>query len=198
VDFTWLIAAWVNSREPQLQEIRQRAAAIQPTVGHPTPIGTDPRQHGLFQVSAIYDALQEEKLKYHDAPLVFHSDRNDYLQRVQTCVETLRSKAANCLDGAVLFASLLSMSGLHPAILLIPGHALVGWKEREKTSEEWEFLETTIYSDFARARAVGNNKYQAVKHLCSLGRSAGIGDTKQFAILIDVHQTVTDQKIVPI
>ena len=90
----------------------------------------------------------------------------------------------------------VSSSSRHDAN--IAGHALVGWKEREKISDEWDFLETTINSSFEKARVAGNDTYRSVKHLCGGQRSVAILNTKQFAILIDVHQTISDQKVAPI
>ena len=43
----------------------------------------------------------------------------------------------------VLFASLLEAISLHPAIVLVPGHAFLGW-ETWTGAGEWKFLETTL------------------------------------------------------
>lgn len=57
--------------------------------------------------------------------------------------ESLAHGQANCIDGAVLFASLLEGISINPAIVLVPGHALVAW-ETWKNSGEWKYLETTM------------------------------------------------------
>src|SRR4029077_11411867 len=74
-------------------------------------------------------------------------------QRTRLPRESLRHKSANCIDGTVLMASLLEAASLHPAIVLVPGHAFVGWETWEG-SDEWDYLETTMIAshDFEAAR----------------------------------------------
>jgi hypothetical protein len=57
--------------------------------------------------------------------------------------ESLFDKQANCIDGTVLFASLLEGISMRPAIVLVPGHAFVAW-ETWTSSGEWRYLETTM------------------------------------------------------
>ena len=74
-------------------------------------------------------------------------------QRTRLPRESLRHKSANCIDGTVLMASLLEAASLQPAIVLVPGHAFVGWETWEGT-DEWDYLETTMIAshDFEAAR----------------------------------------------
>ncbi len=53
-------------------------------------------------------------------------------------------------------ASLLEAASLQPAIVLVPGHAFVGWETWEGT-DEWDYLETTMIAthDFDAARRRG-------------------------------------------
>ena len=78
-------------------------------------------------------------------------------QRTRLPRESLAGRAANCIDGAVLFASLLEGASLNPAIVLVPGHAFVGWEAWEDAGE-WQFLETTM---------VGSHDFEAA---CRSGR----------------------------
>ncbi len=52
------------------------------------------------------------------------------LQRVQNPENLLTgtSTYVNCLDGVILFASILERLNLDPIIVLLPGHSLVGWR----------------------------------------------------------------------
>ena len=69
----------------------------------------------------------------------------------------------------MLFASLLESASLSPAIVLVPGHAFVGW-EAWDGSDDWRFLETTMVGthDFAAACASGQRQYQQAE---TFGRS---------------------------
>jgi hypothetical protein len=57
--------------------------------------------------------------------------------------ESLADREANCIDGTVLVASLLEAMSMSPAIVIVPGHAFVGW-ETSPGSGEWRHLETTM------------------------------------------------------
>lgn len=112
------------------------------------------------QVEALYNALQKEtQITYINSTINFNPDAGARSQRVRLPRQTLTEKAANCIDGVLLFASLLEAISLNPAIVIIPGHALLGW-ETGYHSEQWQYLETTCLSDgktFAEACASGND-----------------------------------------
>ena len=59
------------------------------------------------QVKALFDALQQKKLRYVNSVLAFSPEEGWSGQRVRLPRQTLESTNANCLDGTVLFASLL-------------------------------------------------------------------------------------------
>ena len=61
----------------------------------------------------------------------------------------------------MLFASLLEGVSLSPALLLLQGHALVGW-ESEEAAGDWQFVETTMIGshEFEAACASGQKQYE--------------------------------------
>ncbi|HKQ99211.1 MAG TPA: hypothetical protein VJT09_00980 [Pyrinomonadaceae bacterium] len=201
IDFTWLITAWVKPRGERLWEIIQRAREFEPRIGRPAPEGEAGRPLIQAQVEGIYRALQERKLNYHNQVLVYHQEETDYVQRVQFPEDTLESNVANCLDGVVLFASLLSTCDLEPAILLMRGHALVGWKTIRGSQVEWDFLETTLVSTatFQQACEEGRKKFAEVKDFCRLGEGTPFTfDPEAFAIILDVHEIWRRRRILPL
>jgi hypothetical protein len=203
IDFTWLIAAWVTKKEPTLEPIRDRARQIRRLVGYPSPENPDEVQ---AQVKALYQALHDHGIKYDNNTLVCHQDANDYVQHVRLPAQTMREKAANCLDGTVLFASLLSASDLHPLILLVPGHALVGWKDRDSEQAEWEFLEVTVIDkvSFEEAHRLGQERYEkemerfGEKLINSTSKMPELLEAQQFAIPIDVHKVWQELHVMPL
>jgi hypothetical protein len=198
LDFSWLIAAWVTRKGEGLVEIRRRALQLEPLVGVKVPPGPNAPTEARIRVAAIYKAIQEQGIAYNDDSLVFHAEDQDYMQRVQFVAETLRLKTANCLDGSVLFASVLSMCGLDPLILLVPGHAIVGWKT-PGGAENSEFLETTVLSKvgFDVAWDVGTKLFAQWRHRVksSDGELMLIDDVRDFALLIDVHDIWRRKKL---
>ncbi|UXM84587.1 hypothetical protein [Methanococcus aeolicus] len=79
------------------------------------------------QIKAIYDALKYDyKVSYVD---VSNAYGKDWVQKVRLPKETLKLKSANCVDGAVLFASAIGALGMSPYIILLPEHAFVAWDD---------------------------------------------------------------------
>jgi hypothetical protein len=159
-DLTAYYGAWVTPHAPGVQERVRRAAALHPagrlagyTAGGPGRVRE--------QVAALYRAVQEAGLAYVNAVTDYGAPPDSVTQRARLPRETLARRSANCLDGTILFASLLEGASLSPALLLIPGHALVGW-ESDEAAGDWEFLETTMVgtADFDAARRSGTRQYQ--------------------------------------
>jgi hypothetical protein len=68
-------------------------------------------------------------------------------QRTRLPTEVLASTNAQCLEGTLLYASLMEAIGLKPAIIIIPGHAFVAWHAGPKdglSEKSYYFLETTM------------------------------------------------------
>jgi hypothetical protein len=97
------------------------------------------------QVRAIYDALVESRISYVNSIIDFTPEIGMNNQRVRLPRESLSDQSANCIDGTVLFASLLEAISLNPAIVIVPGHAFLAW-ETGRNTNEWKYLETTMVS----------------------------------------------------
>jgi hypothetical protein len=96
------------------------------------------------QVRAIYEALQQKVgIRYVSSVLNFNPDEGAKTQRVQLPRQSLEEKVANCIDGVLLFASLLESISINPAIVILPKHALLGW-ETGLGNNHWAYLETTM------------------------------------------------------
>jgi hypothetical protein len=95
------------------------------------------------QVKALFDAIKKAEITYVNSVIDFNPQQGAASQRVRLPRESLADKAANCIDGTVLFASLLEGISLSPAIVIVPGHAFLAW-ETWRGNNEWRFLETTM------------------------------------------------------
>lgn len=113
-----------------------------------------------IQVEAIYNALKEEyQISYLNLDSSFES--MGYVQRISTPDVSLGLHSANCIDGAVLFASALEAITMRPYIVLIPGHAYVAWATTAD-GDEIHALETTMISTntFEEALAAGQEEFE--------------------------------------
>lgn len=115
----------------------------------------DPEDIAL-QVRAAFDALKtESRVIYVNSILEFNPDQGFATQRVRLPRQSLTERQANCIDGTVLFASLLEAMSLSPAIVVVPGHAFLGW-ETWTNSNEWRYLETTMIGSYSFEEAIAS------------------------------------------
>jgi hypothetical protein len=202
LDFTWTIAAWVDKNEPNLPRVVRKAIQLNPAVEQMGKPGEDIRQVTRCRVEALYQVLKELEISYQESRLVFHEEEKDLVQRVRLPGETLNYAMANCLDAAVLFASLLSYCDIDPSILLVPGHAIVGWRNPDGPGREWEFVDVAgiASTSFGDACHIGQERYAEVKDKCSefAADSDGTLNPKEFAVLVDVHQVLRERGLLPL
>lgn len=95
------------------------------------------------QVKAVFDALKSvAKIVYINSLNTFNPNTGERSQRLRLPRESLGDRQANCVDGTVLFASILEALSLNPAIVVLPSHVIVGW-ETAPESNKWRYLDTT-------------------------------------------------------
>lgn len=145
-DMRPFLACFVTPHEPSILAFLRTVAARHP----------DGRLEGYYasahtrsvksQVRAIYDGLKEEiGLAYVSSFIDFNPNLDSVSQRVRLPRESLESRQANCLDGALLFASLLEAISLQPALVYVPGHMMVAWRTHPSEGR-WSFLDSTRMS----------------------------------------------------
>lgn len=119
------------------------------------------------QVKALYDELQARGMSYVMDPNMMAADGMKG-QRTRLPTEVLASTNAQCLEGAILYATLFEAIGLRSAVVLVPGHAFVGWAAAKPDGVAdgiWFFLETTATHDatFMQALKIGGAEFQKYK-----------------------------------
>lgn len=167
VDMTRYLGAFVTPNEPSVMAYERRAADYHPKV---SLVGY---QGGAAevrrQVNALYDVLKDAGIVYVNSVINFHPEDGASSQRVRLPKESLADRQANCIDGTVLFASLIEGISMNPAIVIVPGHAFVGW-ETGKNSGQWNYLETTMvgkasFADACKSAESTAAKYKATNEL---------------------------------
>lgn len=98
------------------------------------------------QVFALWYVLQQRNFRYSSIANSSLSSNVVFSQRVRTFAQALRSSQVNCVDGSVLFASLLRAINITPTLIKTPGHMYVGYR-KEQGSPDLTFLETTMIGD---------------------------------------------------
>ncbi len=145
-DFAYarFIAAWVTPHDPRVERVLSRAKEFMPARRLPGyEEGKNQvvqEQSTLAQIKAIYRALHDQGVSYVKSSMTFGAHQ-DWTERVRTPRESLAQNAANCIDGAILYASLFENLGMEPVVVLVPGHAYVGVRLSPE-SEDFLYLET--------------------------------------------------------
>jgi hypothetical protein len=137
-DLTRYLAAFVTPNEPSVIEFHRKVVERHPErrlVGYQKDVDS--------QVKAIFDALKEDTgIVYVNSVIDFNPEEGSKTQRIRLPRQSLHERQANCIDGVVLFASLLEGISLNPAIVVLPKHVIIGW-ETGNQSGEWRYLEST-------------------------------------------------------
>jgi len=192
VDLTDHLCAFVTPHMPEIEGLLRKAVEYHPyhhIVGYQGAGSVDEaRATTRKQVQAIYKALKHDAgLAYVNSPLNFGKQRGQITQRVRLPVTSLHENQsrANCIDGTVLYASLLELANLEPVIVLVPGHAFVGWRIW-RGIDQYDFLETTMTGtdEFEAALETGNQHYAQARDNEYFQRE--LFDPLGFARLIDV------------
>jgi hypothetical protein len=95
--------------------------------------------------------------------------------------ESLRQVSANCIDGAVLYASLFENLGMEPVVVLVPGHAYVGVQLAEN-SDKYLYLETALTGRASFAAAVAAAERGVKRYPASQTIRIPIGEARQAGI----------------
>jgi hypothetical protein len=157
VDLGWAFAGYVDPRDPVVDAVLAEARRIDPRFDADG-------QPALLRVRAIWAALEQRGLRYDEGDPALSRGPAVWSQRVRLLEETWRDRRANCIDASVLIAALLERIGLRAQIVLVPGHAFVGYREGDGAAE---YLETTLLGasgtpavNFDAARRAGRARWR--------------------------------------
>lgn len=159
------IAAWVTPHASEIDGLLRAAAEFHPQKSMQGYQCADNCNDSYYewlnytglQAKAIYSALKNNYgITYINAPIAFASNNSELPQRVKLPADSIKSKSANCIEGAVLFASALEAIGINPYIVLIPGHAFTCWDVVDNNyyiidnpSDWMDCVETTMIRDYS-------------------------------------------------
>lgn len=141
VDLGWAFAGYVNPDDPVIDEVLAAARAFDPAFDAEAPergAATDRRR-----VGAVWAALERRGLRYAADDPALSRGPSVWSQRVRLLRAVWDDRRANCLDSSVLIASVLERLGLRAFIVLVPGHAFVGFHSRSG-GDAAQYLETTL------------------------------------------------------
>ena len=139
-------AAYVNEDHPMIDQILREALNTRIVNKF---LGYQARNAAAAvdkQVYALWNVLQKRNFRYSSVSNTSLSSNVVISQRVRTFEDALNSSQTNCVDGSVLFASLLRAINIEPILVRIPGHMFVGYYT-DSNRKNVNFLETTMIGD---------------------------------------------------
>jgi hypothetical protein len=151
-DYSHLFAAFVNENSPIVDQLLHEALqwrGVSEFYGY--NYGHASKESVRMQVFAIWNALQHRNVRYSSItrPSAFSEEIQS--QSVRFAYQSAGRGEANCVDGSVLFASVLYKIGISPVLVLKPGHMFVGYYLDGNTKaishsrhDQLAFLETTM------------------------------------------------------
>ncbi|PYV68131.1 MAG: hypothetical protein DMG97_25605 [Acidobacteria bacterium] len=189
-DLSPLFAGFVNESHPFVQTVLQKALqyhAVNAFLGY---------QRGpeevRMQVFALWNVLQRDHIHYSSitTPSASSPTGHVYSQAVRFIDQSVDSQQANCVDGSVLFASLLYKIGIDPILVKKPGHMFVGYF-LDEVHKQPEFLETTMLGVGHQPGSMNIN-FSPVLH-----PAQGSESYKQFVQAVAFASTTFKQEVLP-
>lgn len=142
------ILAWITAESNGILALRRNAAEILGQIfgeaynslpGYQTSFGLSAGDSNItaFQIYALQCAISKMGVRYNNGGYSFSET-----QRVLMPDAVLSSGSGICIETSILMASALLSAGMHPLIILTPGHAQVA-VETWRGSGEYFLVETT-------------------------------------------------------
>lgn len=154
-EISWMFAAYVNENHPLIDQILKEALAsglVDSFTGYQSG---DPKQVQL-QVFSIWHALQRRGIKYSDISTNTPS-KGVYSQHVRFLDDSIEATQANCVDGSVLMASILTKIGITAHLVMVPGHCYLAYDTDPNAEDKGIVgLETTM---------LGNDKITTLEEM---------------------------------
>ncbi len=154
----WMFAAYVNENHPEVDRILGKALKAELVSSFAGYQGSS--DDVLAEVEAIWDTLQEAGFRYSNITRASIESDQVASQHVRLIGDALETSQANCVEGSVIFASILRKLDMNPFLVLVPGHMFVGLYLDEEANE-FSCIETTMLGShtFEEAVDAGNAQY---------------------------------------
>jgi hypothetical protein len=121
------LAVFVTPNDPGISRLLAHVAEAAP--GHSLTGYQREKRFVHAEVKAVYETITALGVHYRSQSISFldpAASGRGKAQRMTFPAESLQNKGANCIDGALLFASVFEAMGLDTCLILVPKHALVG------------------------------------------------------------------------
>jgi len=183
-DLSFMFAAYVNEAHPFVDKVL-REALDTGIVDSFTGYQSRDKAEVYRQVLALWVALCGRDVRYSNITTSVAESDTVYSQHVRLLDETINNAQANCVDGSVLFASLLRKVGIEPYLVMVPGHCYLAFALDEQC-EDVVALETTLIGGGAPG------KFKEIKGLRKLISKEAAGDPSYATFSVAIEMGTAD------
>ena len=159
VNTSFLFAAYVNENHPVIDQLLREALDTQ---GVDSFAGYQKDHAGVAaEIEAIWNVLKKRGFRYSNVTRASMESALFGAQHVRLLGDAIKSSQANCVEGSVLFASILRKLEMKPFLVSVPGHMFVG-VHLDEEGDDFLFIETTMLatSSFEEATAAGLEQFK--------------------------------------
>jgi hypothetical protein len=146
-DVSFVFAGYVNEQHPFVDKVL-REALNSDIVDSFTGYQSGDTNEVYRQVYALWNALGERDVRYSDITTSAAENAIISSQHVRLIDESINNSQANCVDGSVLFASLLRKINIEPVLIFLPTHCYLGFY-LDSEQKQLVALETTLIGSVA-------------------------------------------------
>jgi hypothetical protein len=170
IDTSYVFAAYVNEQHPFVDKLLRESLDIG-IVQRFTGYQSRKPSEVIRQVYSLWDLMVARDVRYSSITATAADSDKVLSQNVRLIEETVNNTQANCVDGAVLFVSLLRKIDIQAKLVMVPGHCFVAFApfedqdiilglettlvdaENELDEASDEFLEESIPEELRDARS---------------------------------------------
>lgn len=140
---------YVNENDPIIDRILKEAKELglkaNPGINRLYVTFSGNRGDIRHQAAMLWFLFQSKKFVYSDISPASEKSSKVLFQRVRSLEDTYSATLANCIDGSVLFASILTKIGIECKLVMKPGHCYLGVIDKKKG----DFcIETTMLGNY--------------------------------------------------
>lgn len=132
------IASWVTPHDRLVESVLAKAKQFTPDrrlPGYEDWKNAGQQEQATYrQAKAIFTALQRSGLSYVKSSFTL-GDHKGVSERVRMPHVSLSQSSANCIDAAVMYASLFENLGMDSTVVIVPGHAYAGVRVAQGSSK---------------------------------------------------------------
>lgn len=188
----FLFAAYIQEEHPEIDFILKEALNTK-IVGSIAGYQHRNEDSVHAQVQAIWKVLHDRGFQYSSITPTAGTSKHIYSQAVRSFDNALKTSQANCVDGTIVFASILRKIGIHTKLALTSNHCFLGYYTGEDR-KSIAYLETVLLSDsrFIDTASTALARKEAYTKQFLLARYSGMATYEKYKaaddfLLVDVE-----------